>query len=445
MSNASEPSPDAAKQSRPPEPSDGSPLEVTVADGYDEHFLRPEALEEQFYETERARTRRRYPWLLMLDTFRLAADPRKLVLAAVGILLLAALLAGLDRLPFATVPPDAEVATGVVVEDGETVAVVAISPKSALDRVLPFFDDSRLTVLGPSLDVNRPLADLFDRGRTWSRLADRLLRFLAGLIVWAIFGGAIARLAALRMTGDHPNSTGEAVRYSFGNLLRTIGGPVTPLAGLTMLWLLGALGGLAARIPVVGPFVAGALWVVMLTIGLFAAVVLIGVLIAWPLMVVTMAVEGTDGFDALSRGFGYLFGQPLYGLFLLTLLLIIGAAGSELAERFVRLVLFLADRFFVSGSGGAVFVAGDLPQAMRSFWDQAVHMLALAYPASYFWTATTAVYLLLRRATEGTPTKAIWLPPTPEPDDTLPLVGEPAAERREAEAAKGEEPSSETK
>ncbi|HUY88928.1 MAG TPA: hypothetical protein VMV10_09360, partial [Pirellulales bacterium] len=75
------------------------------------------------------------------------------------------------------------------------------------------------------------------------------------------------------------------------------------------------------------------------------------------------------------------------------------------------------------------------------FWEGCVRLVALGFAYSYFWTASTAIYLLLRRDDDGTeiddirfdsPTPAYGLPPLETDAAGVPTVaaeepGEPPA------------------
>lgn len=75
---------------------------------------------------------------------------------------------------------------------------------------------------------------------------------------------------------------------------------------------------------------------------------------------------------------------------------------------------------------------------MIDFWEGCVRLVAIGFAYSYFWTASTAIYLLLRRDDDGTelddihldrPTPAYGLPPLAKDTAGVPVVAqeEPAA------------------
>ena len=432
-------------------------------------------LEEEFYPSDRSAWLRRVPWLLMLLAVRVSLDPRKLLLAAFALFALHVADEAIDQLPF-----DDETLEYSNPQTGQQMAVVRQSTDSHF-QPLPTLEQwpiatplpgSQVTVpnspaafaapstlqdssgllvsaiprwltlgfapaalLRPWLDVNSQFARVFFGDRTWSRLADITLRGFAALVIWAWLGGAIARMSALRLTDDHPTSLLEGLRYSGRSLISSLGGVVTPLVGLLGLWGLIALVGLLALIPSAGPILFAIAIVPLAILGLAALILTVGTLLSWPLMVLTMAVEGTDGFDALSRAFGYLFGRPLYAAFLLLLLLLIGGAGAWLVAEGWGLGETLVRRFLATSLGDAQAAALFEGDTVSGGVLRVVAMVVLAWPAVWFWTATSAIYLLLRRSFEGTALDRIWIPPQAGESDALPLAGEPAAKAREAALA----------
>src|SRR5689334_1169083 len=60
-------------------------------------------LQERFYETQRAQLLRWMPWLHLFRAFRIALDPRKIVLGALAAFVLTAGDRAIDALPFSPV------------------------------------------------------------------------------------------------------------------------------------------------------------------------------------------------------------------------------------------------------------------------------------------------------------------------------------------------------
>jgi hypothetical protein len=56
-------------------------------------------------------------------------------------------------------------------------------------------------------------------------------------------------------------------------------------------------------------------------------------------------------------------------------------------------------------------------------------VLQLAVLASYFWSATTVIYFLLRQSDDGTPLDQVYIPGPPPKAEPLPLVGVAASQQ----------------
>jgi hypothetical protein len=67
--------------------------------------------------------------------------------------------------------------------------------------------------------------------------------------------------------------------------------------------------GILHNIPLIGPLLIAILIPMLLVFGLMAALVLVGVP-SFAIMPATIAVEGSDSFDALARGYSYLLSRP---------------------------------------------------------------------------------------------------------------------------------------
>ena len=173
-----------------------------------------------------------------------------------------------------------------------------------------------------------------------------------------------------------------------------------------------------------GVLLMSILWPLMLLACLVMAILLLGLLFGWPLMWPTVSVEGTDSFDALSRSYSYTFQRPLYYLFYGAVAGAIGLLAAYIVAYFVHwtndLALWSATwgsrRRRINEIGHAVNhtvrVNGEVPEEtswsltaggnVLSFWSGCVALVGTAYLSSYFWTAATAIYYLLRHNVDGT-------------------------------------------
>lgn len=284
---------------------------------------------------------------------------------------------------------------------------------------------------------------------------------LLALATWAVFGGAIYRIAALHAAREEKMSAMQALRFSIGKFLSFLTAPLLPL-GLMLLVGVGImLAGLVLNLAVLDA-VVGLLFVLVLIAGLAIAFLLVGWFFGGSLMYPTIAVEGSDSFDAMSRSFSYVLNRPwrslLYGL--------VAVVYGTITYLFVRFFVFLAlisSRAFLKvtvGMGETMGPAADkvdvvwaqptfdnlwgsfnweamgwftdnITATLIGFWTFLLAGLVLAYLVSYFASASTVIYLLLRRQVDATDTDDVYVE---EADENLPAV-EPTAKTEVPPAA----------
>lgn len=232
----------------------------------------------------------------------------------------------------------------------------------------------------------------------WGLLAFSAHAFLGvwRLAVAVIAGGLIARQAALTLGYREPSSAGLASG-------RTLNASAKSLITLLIVMLL--VGGLllplllhawAMRIPGLG-IVSAALLPVPLLFSLAAAVLSVCGALGWPLLTAASVVERPDPFDAASRAFAYVTQRvPQLAAYAATALLVGAPVGA---------LLMAIGGFGLAASGAVLHSAVDsntLAGRLAGFWPaELFNLLPQAFFVAYFWCATTAVYLLLRRDVDG--------------------------------------------
>jgi hypothetical protein len=343
---------------------------------------------------------RLFSWVRLFRGVGAAIDAKKLILAALGLLVFGAGSAGLDRV-FA---PDASPSPW-------RVAAPAFPPDLRTDlNTAPW----RLTE--PVRVLVGPFAALFTLSSGPRAFLHALLAAVWGASVWGLCGGAIARIAAVQVARGEHVSLGEAARFARRNWVPLIGSPLCPLLGIAFFAVLCAALGLLYRVPLVGPTIAGVLAVVPLLAGLVMTIILVSLAAGWPLMHATVAAEAEDGFDALSRSFAYVNQRPIRYAGCLALAWALGIVGLTVVDLFARTTVYMA-HWALGLAAPATLLDGlfegeaaSLPPAARAthaFWLAVVALLAHAWIYSYFWTAAVTIYLILRRDVDGTPWHAV--------------------------------------
>lgn len=388
-----------------------------------------------------------FPWLGILRCFRLAIGLRVLFLGTVGFVATVSVWAALGIIfsgdpaierqvaPYhgcpwlavrELVPPAPDLST----LGGDLTVDV---PSSVLERTANPFS-------GSWEQLSRPFRQIFVFGMTSTRLAFLLLCGLWALAVWALFGGAVTRIVAVEFASGERAGMGAVLRYAAARWRSYFAAPLGPLlVVLVGTLVLGALGLFlqADR----GMLVAGVIWPLLLLGGLVMAGLLVGLLFGWPLMWATISAEGGDSFDALSRSYSYVFQRPLRGLFYVAVAVLFGSLCWYLVSNFAAGVITLT--YWATAWGGTqarvdavMNGGGDLGGVaaggakLIGVWCDCVKMLAVGFLYSYFWTASTVIYFLLRRDCDATEMDEVFL----EEEDDEPPYGLPPLETDHAGA-----------
>jgi hypothetical protein len=248
------------------------------------------------------------------------------------------------------------------------------------------------------------------------------LFWIVALVLWSVFGGAIARLAAVQVARDETISVRQALRFSGGKVLSFLFAPVIPLIVILILGALVAIGALLFYIPYIGPIIVAVFFFLALLAGFVMSLLLIGTIAGWSLMYPTVAVEGSDSFDAISRSFSYVYAKPWRLIWYALVALVYGALTYLFVRLFIWIMLGLSHYFvtwwltsYRTAQWGIMWPAPSylsFPYAVNygalnwgeataagilSFWVYLVIGLLGAYLISYYFSASTIMYYLLRR------------------------------------------------
>src|SRR5262245_22265457 len=365
------------------------------------------------------------------------------------------------------------------------------TPDDRRNMLERFSSSSAPNLIEPLRKFLSPIIGLFDpRGNFWTRLF-LFLALLWLLLVWSFAGGVITRMAVLQLAGKEGGGLREAVRFVSNRYLSYLFSPLVPI-GIILAVVLGCIiFGLFHLIPVIGDIFDGFFWWIPLGAGFVMALLLVG-LVGYPLMYTTLSTEGSDTFDALSRSYNYVYESPwnylwyafvaiLYGavvvlfvVFMSSLMVYLGKWGvsqtpiTQSANAEPEYLMIYAPKSFgwrqllVEGSPVAINEDGTpknkkaydeymesykfqhyAAAGMVGFWLTAVFMLMLGFSYSYFWTAASMIYLLMRKKVDETEIDEIYiedeepeeplapskLPPPPPPGQGAPQMVEPPSLR----------------
>jgi hypothetical protein len=302
-----------------------------------------------------------------------------------------------------------------------------------------------------------------------------IIYFIFCLAVWALAGGAICRLSALHATRDEKIPLGEAFGFASRKFLSFFSAPLVPI-----LFVLGCcvpllITGIIGLIPGLGELVVGLGFVVILLISVAMAMVIIGGIGGFGLLYPTIAIEGSDTFDAFSRAYSYVYGRPWRTIFYTLVTAIYGTLCFVFVKLLVSLIFKIAysitgatmnwaDASYAAPLGklqamwfgpsfsGPFFgrfylfplgFAEKIASAFIALWVFAMVGLVIAFAISFFFSGYTGIYLLLRRVVDSTEMDEVYveefetkmpepLPPTPE--STVEETSKPEASPTSAQA-----------
>jgi len=138
------------------------------------------------------------------------------------------------------------------------------------------------------------------------------------IAIWSYFGGAIARIAAYEIAKDGERiETRKALQFSRKKFWSFFWAPLICVIGFLFFALCNWVGGLIGRVLdlawIGAPLVALLLPLAILS-GFIMTLIAVGTFAGFPLFAPAVAAEGTDSFDAVSRGFSYVYSRPWHYL-----------------------------------------------------------------------------------------------------------------------------------
>lgn len=340
-------------------------------------------------------------------------------------------------------------------------------------------------LIEPLIKMSLPVVKFVDANASFMTRLYLLLCLAWSLAVWAFFGGIITRIAAVQLTGKDRVTLQEAVKFVIDRYASYILSPVVPIGIIAVIVIGLALYGTIALIPFVGDIVLyGLLMPLVLVGGLVMAILVVG-LVGYPMMYTTLSTEGSDTFDSLSRSYNYVFQAPWAYLWYSVVSIVYGAAVTLFVVFLASLTVYLAKwsisqalwsessgrkpdylfiyapesfgwrELFLKGSPleqtatrevnketGRLQMTYDFKDpeaakvyrqklwgiekagaAMVSFWLTLAFLLMLGFSYSYFWSASTMIYLLMRKKVDETELDEIFLEedlPEPLPAPIVP-------------------------
>ncbi len=269
-----------------------------------------------------------------------------------------------------------------------------------------------------------------------------IIFFAINLAVISVAGGSLCRIAALQFARGEKPGLSEALRFSTKKFTSFFATPLTPAGIIIFIGLFIFLLGLIGNIPWVGELIMGISMPLALIAGALIAVISIGTIAGFNLMFPAVAYDGSDCFDAISRSFSYVYARPwrmgfytaiaaVYGaicyafvrLFAFLLLLVthlflrFGIMVTNSSKEISKLTAIWPEPNFMNLLGSSSLVTLNWSESIAAFL---VHLfllvvvgLLVSFIISFYFSANTIIYSLMRNRVDNTAPDDIYTHPAP--------------------------------
>jgi hypothetical protein len=169
----------------------------------------------------------------------------------------------------------------------------------------------------------RPFESVFNYNATGREFFYFLCGGIWSVVVWSYVGIGIARVCLLRLTRNEHAGLDDAFEFATEKFTTCLLAVAIPLGAVFLLcvptFLLGLIMGFDF-----GTVLVGLIWFVVLALALLMSLILLGLLFGFPLIVASVAAEGQNAIDAMTRAYAYTFQRPMHYLLYIFVALLFG-------------------------------------------------------------------------------------------------------------------------
>jgi hypothetical protein len=266
-----------------------------------------------------------------------------------------------------------------------------------------------------------------------------IIFFAITLAVISIAGGGLCRIAALQFARNEKPGITEALRFSAKRFLSFFIVPLAPVGIIIFIGLFVFLLGLIGNIPRAGELIMGIFMLLALIAGTLIAILLIGTVAGFNLMFPAVAYDGSDCFDAISRSFSYVYSKPWRMGFYTAIAVVYGAICYMFARFFIFLMLWVTHWFlqlgvwvdnsskqvnkltaiwpepsFIGLRGSPILATLNWSESVATFLVYLVLLvvvgLLVSFVISFYFSANTIIYALMRNRVDNTALQDIYTP-----------------------------------
>ena len=246
-------------------------------------------------------------------------------------------------------------------------------------------------------DVVRSLLSFSDIGL--QEIAFISFELLWLTLTFALLGGVLVRRGVVELGQRTIAPWGESIQVVFSRWHSYLWSTGMHLVGIAAMLVPALVLGFVSRWGSVGATIAGALLLLsfplVFGIGRFA----LSMVLCFPLSVAAISTERkADAFEGFSRSNAYFFQRPVVAFLCAAGLLAVGWVGELIVSWTLTLGWGLV-------RSGYFFTGGETQPASNTYvgaGNWLAESLIAAYWFSFFWSATAAVYLVLRKSVDHT-------------------------------------------
>ncbi len=266
-----------------------------------------------------------------------------------------------------------------------------------------------------------------------------IIFFIITLAVISLGGGGLCRIAALQLARNEKPGVTEALRFSANRFLSFFTVPLTPVGIIIFIGLFIFLLGLIGNIPRAGELIIGIFMFPTLVAGALIAIILIGTVAGFNLMFPAIVYDGSDCFDAISCSFHYVYSKPWRMSFYTAIAVVYGAICYTFVRFFAFLLLWGARWFlqlgvwvnnsgkqvnklaaiwpepsFIGLRGALTWATVNWSESFAAFLIYLVLLivvgLLISFVISFYFSANTIIYALMRNRVDNTALQDIYTP-----------------------------------
>lgn len=284
---------------------------------------------------------------------------------------------------------------------------------------------------------------------TWTKAATISFGSISSLLIWSAIGGWIARRSVVELgtrSTEEWGVTWKVVRTRWISFVLALLSPLfIILALLSGVWVTGTI----AKLGPIGAATSAILMIPALILLFPITRVAMNWALGLPLLFSAVATEKkADGFEGFSRGFAYISQAPVPMLIAVAIAHLISLIGETVLYYGVATTWSFIAGTYVWGAGASnaeslgIMTAEKMPLWMIA-GNNAAFYLSRAFCFSFFFTASTAIYLILRNTVDQTDIDQVDLQETTPPQE-LPEAKTPDTKSADTKSADTKEAETKT-